>query len=82
MTVNVVLKGTHPDPTAAERALQEVLDAAFGADAGELNIVLLAAADGYVVVFARAILEHAASLDYANEVREALRGAGMVVSGS
>jgi hypothetical protein len=78
--VELVVAGAVQDQAAVEHALKHALDAAFEADAGELRIVLTAQSDGYVVFFARAILEHTmVGLDYSEEVRAALERSGVAV---
>ena len=78
--VDLVVVGAFQDQAAVQHALKHALDAAFEADAGELRIVLTARSDGYVVFFARAILEHTmVGLDYSEEVRAALERSGVAV---
>ncbi len=78
--VELVVAGAVQDQAAVEHALRHALEAAFVADAGELRIVLTARSNGYVVSFARAILEHSVvGLDYSEEVRAALEKSGVAV---
>lgn len=81
MDVRLVVAGVTGEREAAEHGLKHLLEAAFEAEAGEINIVLTRQPTGYVVSFARAILEHARAVDYSNEVRATLRQAGVAVIG-
>jgi hypothetical protein len=77
--INLAVTGLPAERADVEPRLKALLESAFDSGPGELNIVLRTTPMGYAVVFARGVFEHAGGVDYAGEVRDALRLLGMAV---
>ena len=78
--IGLLVAGAIREREAVERGLSELLARAFESDTDQLNVVLVAESDRYVVFFARAVLGHTAGIDYSDQVRAALGRAGAAIN--